>query len=255
VVVPDNDDEPGLAPQLVDAAERLVQLIVGVEVVVLLVAARILAEPGAPVPAVEPQVAELARDKRPFPKGIARQRHVEAGDVEPQAGDEIEGVLPAPRGVPHLENPRKVCEIAGDPLEETAAPIRVTKEKRELEEEAGEPLPLFQDPEAFPEHLDVLFRVRPPLLVGEARPELDHEPEAIVVRHLVEPLLGRLGCEGAVEGAVDLHAVEIAGEVAEFLLLPARVDHVLPVGIAPSGGADEDRCFGHGFFLGNFYTA
>ena len=76
----------------------------------------------------------------------------------------------------------------------------------------------------------------------EFLPQLGGEKKARVRSHSREPLLGVGGTHGMVEGSVDLDGVEKLREVGGLVKSTGtrrRIDDAVPIGVRPSGRADE----------------
>ena len=81
-------------------------------------------------------------------------------------------------------------------------------------------------------------------VVGEVLVKFGGEEKAGRLGRPLEPGDGSLLVRRAVEGAVDLDAIDEGAEVGELVHVGAGIDDALPVGIGPAGDADKDVCPG-----------
>ncbi len=240
VVVGDDVDLAALLAQRLDAADPVLELVRGVEVIVAVVAPGPRAEPVLAVPAVEADVGEVGGRA----DGRRRDRIVEERLVDVAEGGPLpaEGVVkggrvPAP--VADLDRDGIAREQIEQPVEILAVLRRVAVGPGELDEQGGQPAPEMEDVGRRPEGVDVLpGEARPG--VGERLVELQRQEE---VRAGLDPLQpgadqGRVG--RAVEGAVDLDDVDDRrrGRAGRGSRAPSRADRRCP----PSPRSSSPRC-------------
>jgi hypothetical protein len=84
-------------------------------------------------------------------------------------------------------------------------------------------------------------------VVGEFLPEFGGENEAGIGGDKIDPVGGKIGAQGLVEGSVDLNGVEEFCEIGGFVETfgaARRINVASPVRIRPAGGADAQSASG-----------
>ena len=156
-----------------------------------------------------------------------------------EKGEEIAGLE---GGVAHFERLRIVGEIAEQRLQPLDALGRIAEAPRELQKDRAEATRGGQWVEVGLARTEITG-CQGLRLVREGAEDLGGEDEVAIAGDAPHPALGMRWRRDAVEGRVDLDRVEELrqiGELVEFRFV-GRIDDVLPVGVAPSGGADADR--------------
>src|SRR5581483_3107906 len=165
---------------------------------------------------------------------------VHPGDVVPV--EKAEEVVVLKGGVTHFERERIAVESAKDALELLLVFGCVSETPRILEQDGAEAPGIGHRIEVVAKGLDVLVgELR--LFVGESAEDFRGELEFRIAADAADPALRMGWRRDAIKRRIDLQRVEKRRQIGERIETGTvgRVDHALPVGIAPSRRPDADR--------------
>jgi len=250
VIVGDDEGVGRMFGDVANARDPGIELFGGIEIVVAFMGGRggIVGEPGVVAAAVQSDVAHGRSAFRGGFQGTADDGLVDVAEGGMMLAQHRERLAGLPGSVAKLDGERVIGKTIEQRGEIADGFLGAVKRKGELQKHGAESASFLKNVETSADGLLVVRCCG--WFVGEFLPEFGGEEERGVGRHALQPSGGVFRAQWVVERRVDLDGVEELREISGLVEVPGAsrgVNIAKPIGIGPSGRADEDAAGGGGF--------